>query len=56
MGGVCSLNWEDEEDMLLVGKLEGKRPLRIPRCRCVDNIMMDLVEIGRGGVDWTGLI
>jgi hypothetical protein len=40
---------------ILVGKPEGKRPLRRPRCRCMDNIMMDLLEIGWGGVDWIGL-
>jgi hypothetical protein len=40
---------------LLVGKPEGKRPLGRPRCRCVDNIKIDLVEIGWGGVDWIGL-
>jgi hypothetical protein len=26
-----------------------------PRCRRVDNLRMDLVEIGWGGVDWIGL-
>jgi hypothetical protein len=31
---------------LLVGKPEGKRPLRRPRCRCADNIKMDLVKTG----------
>jgi hypothetical protein len=40
---------------LLVERPEGKRPLGIPRCRWVDNINMDLVEIGCGGVDWIGL-
>jgi hypothetical protein len=40
---------------LLVGKPEGKRPLEGPRRRWVDNITMDLGEIGWGGVDWTGL-
>jgi hypothetical protein len=40
---------------LLVGKPEGKRPLGRPRCRWVDNIKMDLLEIGWGGVDWIGL-
>jgi hypothetical protein len=30
---------------LLVGKLEGKRPLGRPRCRWVDNIKMDILEI-----------
>jgi hypothetical protein len=40
---------------LLVGKPKGKRLLGKPRCRWVDNINMDLVEIGWGGVDWIGL-
>jgi hypothetical protein len=40
---------------LLVGKPEGKRPLGRPRCRWVDNIKINLLEIGWGGVDWTGL-
>jgi hypothetical protein len=40
---------------ILVGKLEGKRPLRRPRRRCVDNIKIDLLEIGWFGVDWIGL-
>jgi hypothetical protein len=30
---------------LLVGKPEGKRPLGRPRCRWVDNIIIDLREI-----------
>jgi hypothetical protein len=41
--------------MLLLEKLEGKRPLRRPRCRWVDNITMDLVQIRCGGADWIGL-
>jgi hypothetical protein len=36
----------------LVGK---KRPLRRPRRRWVDNIKMDLREIGWDGVDWIEL-
>jgi hypothetical protein len=40
---------------LLVGKAEGKRPLGRPRRRWVDNIKMDLLERGWGGVDWIGL-
>jgi hypothetical protein len=40
---------------LLVGKPEGKRPLGRPRRRWVDNIRMDLGEVGRGDVDWIGL-
>jgi hypothetical protein len=40
---------------LLVGKPEGKRPLGRPRCRWMDNIKMDLLEIGVNVVDWIGL-
>ena len=40
---------------VLVGKLEGKRPLGRPRCRWVDNIRMDLQEVGCGYMDWIGL-
>jgi hypothetical protein len=40
---------------LLVGKPGGKRPLGRPTCRWVDNIKIDLVEIGLGGVEWIGL-
>jgi hypothetical protein len=36
---------------LLVGKPEGKGPLGRPRRTWVDNIKMDLLEIGWGGVD-----
>jgi hypothetical protein len=36
----------------LVGKSEGKRPLARPRCRWVDDIKMDLTDIGWDGVDW----
>jgi hypothetical protein len=35
-----------------VGKPEGKRPIGSPRRRWVDNIKMDLLEKGWGGVDW----
>jgi hypothetical protein len=42
---------------ILVGKPERKRPLGRPRRRFVDNIKMDLREIGIGwdGVDWIDL-
>jgi hypothetical protein len=39
---------------LLVGKPDGKRLLGRPRCRWVDNIRMDLGEVG--WVMWTGLV
>ena len=38
-----------------VGKLEGKRPLERPRRRWVDNIRIDLQEVGCGYMDWIGL-
>jgi hypothetical protein len=38
-----------------VGKPEGKIPLGKPRRRWVDNIKMNLGEIGWVGVDWIGL-
>jgi hypothetical protein len=40
---------------LLVGKPEGKRPLGSPRRRWMDNIKMDLLEIGLNVVDWISL-
>jgi hypothetical protein len=40
---------------LLVGKPEGKRPLGRARRMWVDNIRMDLGEVGRGDVDWIDL-
>ena len=36
-------------------RYEGKRPLGRPRHRWVDNIRMDLQEVGCGHVDWIGL-
>jgi hypothetical protein len=39
----------------LVGKPEEKRPLGRPRRRWVDNISMDLGEVGWDDVDWIGL-
>jgi hypothetical protein len=36
----------------LVGKPEGKKPLGIPKHRWVNNIRMDLIEVGWGDVDW----
>jgi hypothetical protein len=40
---------------LFVGKPEGKRPLGRRRRRWVDNIRMDLGEVGWGDLDWIGL-
>jgi hypothetical protein len=40
---------------ILIRKPEGKRPRGRARCRCEDNIIMDLREIGWKGVDWIHL-
>jgi hypothetical protein len=40
---------------ILVGKPEGKRQLGRPRRRWVDNVKVDLREIGWGGMDWIDL-
>jgi hypothetical protein len=56
MGGPCSTNGEKRNAYrLLVGKSEGRRPLGRPRRRWVDNIRMDLREVGWCDVDWIGL-
>jgi hypothetical protein len=39
----------------LVGKPAGKIPLGIPRRRWVDNIKIDLRQIGWDGMDWIDL-
>jgi len=40
---------------VLVGKPEGRRPLGRPRRRWVDNIRIDLQEVGCGYKDWIEL-
>jgi hypothetical protein len=53
MGRVCSTNGGEEECIEeLVGKPEGKRPPGRPRHRWVNNIKMDLREIGWDGMVW----
>jgi hypothetical protein len=43
--------WGEEKCVKVIGrKPEGKRPLRRPRRRWIDNIKMDLSEMGLGGV------
>jgi hypothetical protein len=40
---------------VLLGKPEGRRPFGRPRLRWESNIMMDLEEVGYGGMDWIEL-
>jgi len=54
-GHVARMGEERGVYRVLVGKPEGKRPLGRPRSRWVDNIRMDLQEVGCGYMDWIGL-
>ena len=54
-GHVARMGEEREAYRVLVGKPEGKRPLGRPRHRWVDNIRMDLQDVGCGYMDWIGL-
>ena len=55
MGGECSTYGGEVYTGFCWGKLDGKRPLGIPRRRWEVNIKMDLQEVGCGGMDWIGL-
>jgi hypothetical protein len=56
MGRACSTNGEKRNAYrILVGKSEGKRPRGRPRRRWMDNIKMDLKEIGWDDMDWIDL-
>jgi hypothetical protein len=56
VGGTCGTNGGKRiVYRLLVGKSEGKRPLRSQRHKCIDKIKMDLLGIGLNVVDWIGL-
>jgi len=46
---------EKEVYRILVGNPEGRSPLGRPRRRWVDNIRMDLQDVGCGYMDWIGL-
>jgi len=52
-GHVARMGEERGVYRVFVGKPEGKRPLGRPRRR-VDNIRMDLQEVGCGYMDWIG--
>jgi len=54
-GHVARMGEERGVYRVLVRKPEGKRPLGRPRRRWVDNIRMDLQEVGCGCMDWIGL-
>jgi hypothetical protein len=54
-GHVARMGEKRNAYRLLVTKPEGKRPLGRPKRRWVDNIIMDLGEVGWGGVYCIGL-
>ena len=54
-GHVARMGGDSGVYRVLVGKAEGKIPLGRPRRRWVDNIRMDLQEVGCGYMDWIGL-
>jgi hypothetical protein len=52
MGTACSTKGEKRNAYrILVGNPEGKRPLGRPRRRWVNNVKMNLREMGLGGMD-----
>jgi hypothetical protein len=54
-GHVARMGEKRNVYRLLIGKPEGKRPLGRPRRRWINNVKMDLLEIGLNVVDWIGL-
>ena len=54
-GHVARMGEERDVYVVLVGKPEGRRPLGRPRLRWVDNIRMDIQEVGCEYMGWIGL-
>jgi hypothetical protein len=54
-GHVSQMGEKRNAYRILVGKPEGKRPLGRPRHGWVDNIKMDLRELGWDYMDWINL-
>ena len=54
-GHVARMGEDSGVHRVLVGKPEGKRPLRRPRRRWEDNIKMDLQEVRGGRGNWMEL-
>jgi hypothetical protein len=51
VGNVVGMGEKRNMYRILVGKPEEKRP----RCRWIDKVKMDRLEMGLGGMDWIGL-
>jgi hypothetical protein len=52
VGHIARMREKRNSYRIFVGNPEEKRPLGRPRRKCVDNIKVDLREIGWNGVDW----
>jgi hypothetical protein len=55
LGHVARMGEKRNVYRLLVERPEGKRPLGRPRCRWLNGINVDLVQLAWGVVDWIGL-
>ena len=56
MDAACSVYRGKESGYrVLLGKIEGKKPLGSSRRKWEDNIKMDLQEVGCGSMDWIEL-
>jgi hypothetical protein len=54
-GHIARMGEKRNAYRILVGMPEGRRPLGRPRRRWVDNIKMDLRQIGWDSMDWIDL-
>jgi hypothetical protein len=54
-GHVARMGAKRNAYRISVGKREDKKPLGRPRRRWMNNIKIDLTEIGRDGIDWINL-
>jgi hypothetical protein len=56
VGGTCGTNGGEVERIWVIGrKPKGKETTRNTKTMWIDNIKMDHLDIGLGGVDWIGL-
>jgi hypothetical protein len=54
-GRVSRMREKRNAYRLVLGKPEGKMLLGRPSCRWLDNVRLDLAEVGWDDVDWIGL-
>jgi hypothetical protein len=54
--GLTGMEEQRNSYNILAGKSAGNRPIRRPRRSWVDNIKMNLKEIGWGGMNWIDIV